>query len=205
MLTSVSARPRAGVTGFNLVELMVALALLGFLLLLGLPAFTTMVSNTRIRTVADALQNGLRLARSEALRLNQATVFVLTDGTPALNVAPAGTGRNWWVQTIPRAGGDAASPVPNGSGALTDVASGISITGPAVVCFNANGRISAVAAPIATSSSACSALPLQKYDIGNGLDRPLRVEVSVGGLVHMCDPKRPLMSASAASFDGCSQ
>lgn len=186
--------------GFTLIELLVTLTLLGFLLALGLPAFTTMVRNTQIRTVADALQNGIRLARAEALRYNQSTVFILTTAAPALNVAAAANGNNWWVQTIPHASGEAASGVQGG--ALGDVASGVTITGPAAICFNSNGRPSSIAAP-GPSGAACSmssTTPVATYDVAqSNADRALRVTVSIGGQVRLCDPKRAITSAP----DGC--
>ena len=198
MLTARAVPPDLPQRGFSLIELMVVLTLLAFLLLLGLPAFTTMVKNTQIRTVGDALQNGIRIARAEALRTNQQTVFALTNATPALNVTPAANGSNWWVQTIPHAGGDTASAVQNGSGALTDIASGVAITGPAVLCFNSNGRLSAVSPGL--GSTTCSATA-QSFDITHPRgDLKLRVLVAVGGQVRLCDFRR---TYSATTPDGC--
>lgn len=206
MLTSPAAGPRLADRGFTLIELMVTLALLAFLLLLGLPAFTAMVKNTQVRTVADALQNGLRIARAEALRTNQQTVFALTSVAPGLNVAEDPNGTNWWVQTIPHANGGSASAVQNGSGSLTDVASGVSIMGgPAVLCFNSNGRLTDLggASPGMAGGTNCSvATNPVRYTISQSrADLKLQVLVSVGGQVRLCDLRRAYSATSAP--DGC--
>ena len=203
MLTSPAAAPRRADRGFTLIELMVTLALLGILLLLGLPAFTSMIKSTQVRTVADALQNGIRIARAEALRTNQQTVFALTNATPALNVTPSPNGINWWVQTIPHAGGGTASAVQNGSGSLTDVASGVGVIGPAVLCFNSNGRLTDLggASPGLGSATCSVSSPPIVYTVSrSGADVSLQVRVAVGGQVRLCDPRRAF---SANSPDGC--
>ena len=55
-------RPR-GARGFTLIEMMVTVVLLSILMALAFPAMNGWIRNSRIRTVADALQNGIRLAR----------------------------------------------------------------------------------------------------------------------------------------------
>jgi type IV fimbrial biogenesis protein FimT len=66
--------------GFTLIELLIALAVLGVLLGLGVPAFRVWMQNTQVRNAADAVLNGIQLARAEAVRRNQNVEFALGNG-----------------------------------------------------------------------------------------------------------------------------
>lgn len=52
--------------GMSLIELLVSVSILGILAAIGIPSFQQWVRNSRIRTAAESIQNGLRQARSEA-------------------------------------------------------------------------------------------------------------------------------------------
>lgn len=75
-----SRRARAAERGMSLIEVMVAITLAAILLALGAPSFFTGMQNRQIRTAADAIQNGLQVARTEALRRNRTVKFDLRDG-----------------------------------------------------------------------------------------------------------------------------
>jgi prepilin-type N-terminal cleavage/methylation domain-containing protein len=66
--------------GFTLVEFMIGLAIIGILIVAGAPGFATFLQNSHIRNAAEALQNGLTLARVEAVRRNTNVEFVLDPG-----------------------------------------------------------------------------------------------------------------------------
>jgi len=188
---------RRGARGFTLVELVVAFVLLGILTVLGLPSFTAMIRNAQVRTAADLLQNGVRLAQTEAVRRNRQVVLALTNAQPQLNAAAAANGKNWSIQTVAQFG-ETAEFVKGG--VLTDVASGVAIAGPASICFNSNGRLvtnAATGVPGANCTAAATTFDVTQASS----DRPLRVNVALGGQVHMCDPNRP--TQSTASPDGC--
>lgn len=53
--------------GYSLYELMMTLALAGLLLTLGIPSFTGLVADKRLRTEVDALFHAVHLARSESI------------------------------------------------------------------------------------------------------------------------------------------
>jgi type IV fimbrial biogenesis protein FimT len=67
--------------GFSLVELIVGMAILGVLLAIAMPAFSNWLRNARVRTAAESVQNGLQLARAEAVRRNTTMRFQLVDTT----------------------------------------------------------------------------------------------------------------------------
>ena len=191
----------AAARGFTLIELMVTITLLGILISLSLPSFTTWIRNSQVRTVSEALQTGLRTAQAEAVRRNRQVVMSFTnDANPTLNPITVANGKNWSIQTV-------ASPFINNNvtefvraGLLTDVASGVSITGaPKAICFNADGRLMAPTGSAATAD--CAGTPAAFQVSQTASDRPLNVTVAVGGQVRMCDPKRPALSAT--SPDGC--
>ena len=69
--------------GFTLLELMVGLTIVGMMLIAGLPSFTTFLRNAEIRSTSESIANGLRVARSEATRLNRPVSFTLAgSGSP---------------------------------------------------------------------------------------------------------------------------
>src|SRR5438445_9728418 len=70
-------------TGFSLIELMIGITLLGLLLVLAAPTYSQWMFNSRIRNAADSIQNGLRLARNEAVQRDTNVRFELTSSNGA--------------------------------------------------------------------------------------------------------------------------
>lgn len=54
--------------GFNILELMIVVAIAAIIALIGIPALTTTVENARVRAVTNDLTTSFNLARSEAVR-----------------------------------------------------------------------------------------------------------------------------------------
>jgi len=207
MHTSGRSADQHGNLGFTLIELLVTVTLLAILMMLAAPSMMEWVRNSKVRAVGEALQNGLREAQSESLRRSRQVVFALTD-SKSTSASPAFTaktdGNHWTVRALPSIAGESSAFVS--SGVLTDVGAGVTITGPAAVCFNSVGRMVANASTALTTltgGESCSvdiATP-PAYDIAlEGADRPLRVLVTLGGQVRMCDPKKTM---SDANPDGC--
>lgn len=72
-------RPPIQQRGLTLLELLVTISILGVLATLAVPAFTTFMTNSRLRAVADNLQSGLHVARMEALKRNETTALLILD------------------------------------------------------------------------------------------------------------------------------
>lgn len=154
--------------GFTLVELLIGLTILSMILAIGVPSFGVWIQNTRIRNAADAIANGLQLARAEAVRRNTAVTFV-GDVSSGWTVAVGATE----IQRRPAADGSDNVQVTYGGGATQ-------------ATFNCVG---ALANNIDGSAS------LTQVDLSSSLAsvsdgaRPLRVVVSLAGSVRMCDPQ----------------
>ena len=189
--------------GFTLIELVVAITLLGLLVALSLPSFSTWIRNSQLRTVADSLQAGLRTAQAEAVRRNRQVVIYFTDANPVDGSTAVAGGKNWALQTVAPFGGTAEFIAGS---SLTDIASTAAVSnseGATAVCFSSNGRLVANPSPGVTGAS-CAATPTTftvKMAAAKSDDRELNVIVQIGGQLRLCDPKRPTLSATAP--DGC--
>lgn len=187
-------------SGFTLLEVMVALTIFAILVTLTVPAMSKWISNAKVRSVADALQNGVRLAQAESLRRSRQVVFSLTtNSTPQTGFTASATGTYWAISYVPAMtdGTDNATFIEGG--VLSSASGNVQIAGQAEICFNSVGRLVANAAT-GVAGGTCSApaggagaLPTWNYDITlAGADHPLRVEVGLGGQVHLCDPSQTL-------------
>lgn len=190
---------QTGQFGVSLIELMIGIAIVSLLMVMGAPSFSLWIQNTQVRTAAESIQNGLQIARTEAVRRNANVRFNLTDasGTVAWSVdcvtvtadCPAG------IQT--RSGGegganarvgisvDAAIPVIG-----TAIAAGTGLL--AGVTFDGLGRIPA--ANVGTD--------IARIDITNAARADARrmvILIGTGGQTRMCDPAIAL----AANPQGC--
>ena len=200
--------------GFTMIEMAVTMTVFAILVTLGVPSMTTWIRNNKVRTVTDSLQTGLRLAQTESLRRSRQVVFALTNSTTptAIPLPAAAGGTSWAIWTLPSMT-TAADETPQfiESGVLSNASSQVTLTTTAnisTVCFNSVGRLVANAGAnviAITGGDTCQqppgAPPVLAFDITvPGADRPLRVNLALGGQVHMCDPGVPI---SDAHPEGC--
>ena len=189
---------RSGQRGMSMIELAITMALGAVLLFAVVPDVTSMVANSRIRSTAESLQQGLQRARNEALRRNQDVTFWLTtanassslDNTCALSASALA-----WVVSIndpagkcAAAGSDTADPLlveksvggATGSSVTLSALQADAVTAATQVVFDGFGRV-----PAATS---IARIDLDNASGGNNF-RPLRIEVTRGGSVRLCEPR----------------
>ncbi|MNR82779.1 hypothetical protein D3C72_135480 [compost metagenome] len=176
--------------GVSLIELMVGLAVFAIMLGIAIPNFSTFIQNSKIRTSAEAIQNGLSLARVEAVRRNTNVQFVLGAGTSwvvgcqtVTNDCPAS------IQSRAGANGSANIRVETSEVvATTGLAAGSAIFAT-TLSFNSVGRVTNATLPAGHNA----AFDVVNPDGGtcsvvSGPMRCLRVVVTPGGQVRMCDP-----------------
>jgi type IV fimbrial biogenesis protein FimT len=193
--------------------MVVAIGIFALLVALTVPAMQVWIANAKVRAVADALQNGVRLAQAESLRRSRQVVFALTTNTTPQNgtFTAAANGTYWAIQTIPAMTDGTEAPVVVNTGVLTSAGSNVTITGQAAICFNSMGRLVANTATATGVGAACnvpttsvnSTVPNLNYVInltksdGTALaDHKLQVEVALGGQVHLCDPTTTLSNSN---------
>ncbi|HEX7643986.1 MAG TPA: GspH/FimT family pseudopilin [Burkholderiaceae bacterium] len=89
---------RAHSRAFTLIELMIAMAIVGITLMAGLPLLKSWSQNMQVRASAEATLNGLQYARAEALKRNTTVRFTLM--TTADNNCAVSTGQTNWVVNL---------------------------------------------------------------------------------------------------------
>jgi type IV fimbrial biogenesis protein FimT len=200
-----SMRAKAA-SGFTMIELIVTLSIFAFLVALAVPTMKDWIANAKVRTVADALQNGMRMAQSESLRRSRQVVFALTNSTNPQGDFTGGTltaaanGGSWVIVTIPAMVDGSESAAFVGSGVITSAGSTVAVTGPAAVCFNSVGRLVTNASTGVTSgnctNTATGTPPKYQYVVQLTGGRQMYVQLALGGQVHLCDPTQTLSSTN---------
>ena len=205
--------------GFSLIELMVAVAIIGVLLSLGAPRFAEYLRNVKLRSAAEMFLTGVQLARSEAVRMNVPVEFLLTASDPIpdnVGTAAASTaGTNWMARTADMAtfidGKFGIEGSGRGSGQVTPIKINDTVAPadadpdapPAApvgsIIFNGLGR---------TSLASQAVFKFNNPDAGTcvtagGPVRCLKVVVSVGGQARLCDPAVGAAAVAAGDSRGC--
>lgn len=183
--------------GVSLIELAVAMAILAILVMAGLPSFGAWLQNTQIRTAADAVLNGVQVARAEAVRRNTTVRFQLTD-TLTNACALSTTGANWIVSLDNPVGACATTPwdeVTASTMRILQVRPSSDGTPNAVVAasqdtivFNGLGRVTPVPASNITIDVTNPTGGVCATTSTPAPMRCLRIVVSTGGQVRLCDP-----------------
>ena len=203
----------------TLVEIMVAMAIVIILFAAAAPNFSEWIQNTRIRTSAESIQNGLSLVRSEAVHRNTTTQFVSCGGSSwdALVASAAASTSicNTTAAVVGWARIQMRSAQNESGNALID-------TTQTTIGFNGLGRqapttnlISGAPTPnpsvnvdinVSTTLNGASCLcpagscgyPAPIPYSSTGKLRCLRISISSGGQVRMCDP-----ALNAGTPQGC--
>lgn len=86
------------VSGFTLMELMIAIAVLGIMATLAVPALTDLIRNNRVTSQSNELVALINFARSESIRRNNSITVELTSKT------------NGWSGEVKDPGGEGVGP-----------------------------------------------------------------------------------------------
>ncbi len=200
--------------GATLVELLLALTIVVGLLAAAAPDFSDWIQNSKIRTAAESIQNGLTVARTEAVHRNSTAKFISCGGATgnpswdvivasaaaSTNVCNGAAATAGWERVQFRIAQSAANaPLANtpqtaiafnGLGrqiSTTDPVSGDATpVPPAVVGVDVNSSAGGTAC-YCPAGGTCG-YPPEVVFASTGKVRCLRVSVSPGGQVRMCDP-----------------
>lgn len=168
-------KKHANAMGFTIIEVLFTVAVLGILVMMAMPTFGEWLQSQQLRAAAEASINGLQVARSEAIRRNLPVQIVFsppTTGWAVTEQPPVAT----FVQ-----GRDANEGSPNAQVQPTP-------GGATTVTFTPLGGI---------GSNADGSASITKLDVTNpyggacapaGAMRCLRIVISGGGTIRMCDP-----------------
>lgn len=193
--------PPAGAAGFTLMEALIALAIMGILLAVGLPSMSGWLRNSRAAGAAEFYAEGIKLARAEALRHNGASRLVLTQNAnngqmdwqvdicfPTQGL-PCGPATGSWSTTAGPAGVDpemangfrSVFRVADELPAATILAQGLSPAGATAMYFNSVGWLDSNVTP-----------QLNRIDLtpvpGAGDFPSSSLRVSLAGMAAKCDP-----------------
>ena len=155
------SKPRFKQSGFTLTELMVAVAVIGILASIAAPSYNAFIANTKIRTTAESVINGLQLARAEAIKRNLAVTFTLNNDS------------SWSVI----GGGVVIQENSSKEGADNKIS--IVKTGGNILVFTALGTATA---------GQLTRVDIDSTAVASANTKELRVTVGVGGNARMCDP-----------------
>jgi type IV fimbrial biogenesis protein FimT len=179
---------RSAQGGFNLIEIMVSLTVLAVLISLGAPSFGEWLQNQQIRAATEAVVNGMQVARGEAIKRNLAVQLtldppsgwtvceatkqpcdstLLADPVKVQDVIQSRSSREGTSNAK-------ANPTPDGAIAVTFSPLG------SVLTTNSDGSSPFTQVDVVNTQGDCTA--------AGGPMRCLRVVVTGGGSIRMCDP-----------------
>lgn len=161
----------SGSRGFSLIELMIAIAVIATLTMLALPNYKIMTENTKIRTTTESIQNGLQLARAEAIARNAQIRFQL------------GAGADWSIGCV-----NVTATCPNviqrrltAEGSAAELTVTPTPPGATNIVFNSFGSVVAAADTLTRVDIDSTVLTASQ-------SKELRVVIGIGGTVRACDP-----------------
>ena len=179
--------------GFTLIELMIALAIFGILIMLAGPQLATFFASSQVRNAAEAMLNGVQQTQTTAVKNNSLTRLVLYPTT--------GTG-GWQILTSV----DGAEPAPNPAGPCLAPSGGPSINPVQQYCVTDGAKDAAIARTPGDATqitfdgfgriipNADATATLRCIDVTNSKlasARPLRVVISntvMSAGTKLCDP-----------------
>lgn len=180
------------VGGYTLIEMAVVIAIVAILMGLAAQNYRVWVANTQIRTAAETLVEGLSAARNEAIRRNRTINFrLMSDLSDGCKASDTGTS---WVVSVNDPTGKcdhdisendepfivAKKAASERTAMVTIVALATDGSAASSVVFNGVGRV--------VLGGALARIDVDSSALVAEASRDLRIVVSSGGMIRMCDP-----------------
>ena len=170
----------------TLIEILISMSVFVLLVALGAPVFYEWIQNQQTRAAADGILNGLQTARIEAIHRNAAVQIVFSLPGTGWTVSEAAS----WAQCqsgVPltciqtRSGAEGtsnavATPFSGSPPAPDNTASSVTFGSMGGVTANLDGTPS------------ITQIDVSNTQLGGSAARPMRIVVSAGGSIRMCDP-----------------
>jgi type IV fimbrial biogenesis protein FimT len=178
--------------GMSIVEILVALAIIGLLMGFLGPSAGVWIQNTQLRNAGDAVLTGIQQAKLEALKRNRLIMFKLTDANSTAwdiciydyvtDACSAAADAIIASKSASEASGNArvgAEVAPTSY--ATALAPGAGI--PATFTFDPFGR------QAATAANNLTRIDVRNPTMSAADERRLVILVNAAGQIRMCDPK----------------
>lgn len=180
--------------GFNLVEVAVTVSILGILVATAAPSMADWIRSMRVRNMAEAVQNGLTRARTEAMKQNRVVTFWLVSpsNTPKPDAACAlASDSGAWVVSVddPAGACEKEASATEAPRIVDTYGPGSAGDGVTVEALDADGdaatsvRFNPFGQPLRGTD------PIARIDFTHAETGPrkLRIQISPSGAVRMCD------------------
>ena len=177
---------RMYVSGFTLIELLITVFIFAIVASFAVPSFSVLIQNTRIRTSAESIQNGIQLARAEAVKRNVPVRFELAANS------------RWEVKCVTVIGdlnGDGEDDCPAviqertvGEGSASSIVATADPGSATELVFNGLGRLTSLAGGVAPPNLVTINVDIDPAILPPDQSRDLRILVGIGGNTRMCDP-----------------
>jgi type IV fimbrial biogenesis protein FimT len=187
--------------GFSIVELLIAIAIVAMLMLFAAPSAATWIQNTRLRSSAESVVSCLTTARLEAIKRNTVVSCQMTDPSssawnvclydPVNNVCQTATGSVLLQRDASEDNGITTFGIDTTASASSSaLGSGLRVPGSAT--FDSFGRLAS------TAPNNAMRVDIRNMQLATGDERRLVIFITLGGQIHMCDPKLSYPSSPQA-------